>query len=235
MRVHDTRTIIDSHQPDIEDRFRDWSYNPDSLMFLRLYHLPPYFEVPLTVKSKLAAYVKPNLEALIFAGRPKETLMALELGCVVCGRRPELKDNLWTAKLEEGWRDGVCPDCMVPPYCGQCGAPATRPWNLCDDCWQDVHRRFDVRSLAARYGACSALLVRPPSEVVRLVPTTRRYRLHGVESVVELLPKAPPRVRVTRLDQLDINIEEVLKKHAKYDTVQAREGQKEDVGPEAGL
>lgn len=221
MRIHDTRVIIDCHQTDIEKRFGDWKVNIDSLLYIRLYHLPPYFDVPVSVKSKLAPYLKPDTEHRLFEGSPKETLMALELGCVVCGRVPDLVNNIWTMKLEDGWRGGVCPDCMVPPYCGMCGAPATKPWNMCDACWLEFHQR-PIKSLAVRYGSCSALLLYQPHEVVKAVPTTRCYR--NMKSVEELFPLGKQCVRITQLNQLDINVKEVCEKYVKHNSDQARKG-----------
>ena len=213
MRIHDTRALIDLHSAEIARRFHDWETNLDTLLFLRLYRLPPYFDVPLAMKARVSPYITSDLEARLFHGRPKETLFAAELGCCVCGARPDLNGSLWLAELDDGWRDGVCPHCKPPPTCALCGAPPKAPWNLCADCWIDFHRQ-DLRSLAIKYGTCSTLLLATPEEVVKKFPTTNKAQMTSGQ-LTEFVPRPVKKKRIREVADLDINVKEAFDRYVK--------------------
>ena len=118
---------------------------------------------------------------------PKHTLMAVELGCNVCGKVHEA-DSLW-ADPAIGWMNGLCPDCRpirgtwyVSKYephgyneCVRCATTAVPHalWGLCEGCyveWQDSYLNPKrIWELAQKYGTTATLLIRPEVEWVRWV------------------------------------------------------------------
>ena len=159
----------------------------------------------------ICLHPRSSLSTIEVWSTPKKAFMAMEVGCVSCGKHMDRDQWLWSADASS-WGNGYCPSCRSRD------PRLDKVWDLTDAEYRGWQNSYTTQRLLqrtiARYGSLSLLLVSPGHDWARYVSKVvphddkMRYRGGGV-----LTPKAIGSIHSSgakTLDQLGIDLDNVL-------------------------
>jgi len=145
---------------------------------------------------------------------PKKAFMAMEYGCIMCGKKhPHDQDWMWSAQLP-GWTNGYCPNC--------CDMDRSLPnvWGLSLEkyyAWQDEYTTaMRMHRTIARYGALSLLLVNTTPQWVHYIANTVPHNAQASAALYydtsrPAIGRIFPPVRAAKsLRDLKLNVKDIL-------------------------